>query len=156
MGRILNPVTGVLIRKGEDTETQRRSPCEDEAEMGGTWPPAKEHLGPPEVQRDKEIHSPTAFRGRAPRMTPRSETPSLQKCERTHFCCVNPRSLWLGCHSTSRRVTEGGFLPIRTPTHNKQLVQQNHSTSALIGSHLLVSQMENWKPGLTVSIWGKS
>lgn len=45
---VIDPVTGVLIRKGEDaqTQTQRKdSHMMMEAEAGGMWPPAGEQQG---------------------------------------------------------------------------------------------------------------
>lgn len=39
-------MTGVLIRRGEDTETQEK-PCEDGGRAGEMWPHAQERLEPP-------------------------------------------------------------------------------------------------------------
>ena len=55
-------MTGVLIRRGEDTERHvKENPVKTEIEMGFMLPHARECLGPSETERDKEGLFPTTF-----------------------------------------------------------------------------------------------
>ena len=99
LGWALNPINGVLIRERKGrfkAQTQRGKghvKMEAEAEIG-VMSQAKESLEPPEAGRGNEAISPRGFRGRMALLTPSFQDSGQQNCERIHFSCLKPPSLW--------------------------------------------------------------
>ena len=83
--------TDASVEKKE-RDTERRRPPEDEAEVGGMQPHAREHLG---CQRLEQIRKdpPWSFGGSVALLTLWFLTSSLQT-ERINFSCFKPPTLW--------------------------------------------------------------
>lgn len=65
-----------------------------EAVMGVVPPLAMEPVGPPEAGRGKADFCNNDCEGSTALLTPSVHTSGLQNCERGHFCCFKPLSLW--------------------------------------------------------------
>lgn len=93
LGWVLNPVTGVLERRGR---LRQRDTCREEGhvitetEIGLMQLHAKEWQG---LLATKKGFSPRAFRGSQSLPKPWFQTSSLQDCEGMHCCCFKPPNL---------------------------------------------------------------
>ena len=92
LGWILDPMSGVLIKKRRDTQGDH---IRMEAEISIMQPQVKEHqelLEPPKTRRDAwDSSSLRNFRWSLALLTPQFWTSGLQNCEGTSF---KPPSLW--------------------------------------------------------------
>lgn len=86
-------MTGVLIKEGH-LDTERESHGKKVVESGGRLPQAKVCLGLLKAGTGKEGSSPRAFRGSLALPTSCLQACGPQNCERRHFHCSKPPSLW--------------------------------------------------------------
>lgn len=100
LGLVLNPLTGVLIRRGRNGDTQRHrankgnEPCEDQGKTGVQLPKAKDCQEPPEARTRQGRILPRAFRGSLALPILWFRISRLQNCKRTHCCGFKLPSLW--------------------------------------------------------------
>lgn len=127
----LNPMTGILRRRGEfghGTEDTEECSIEMEAEIGVTWPKAKHHVEPREAGRGEEVSSRAVGGVTAPPI-PQFWTSGLQNEERKDFCYFKPPSLWFFEWQPQNIHTVPMFNPSRVLTALPPHPSRNSSAS---------------------------